>query len=87
MGNKRGVNLTGCREIKLRDSGLRIIYKITNDKIDILQIVYILIETLKAENNCDEELLKILKANHIDEDLHTAWFADRVNELQPEKEL
>lgn len=46
-----------------------------------------LIETLESENSCDKELLKILKANHIDEDLHTAWFADRVNELQPEKEL
>ncbi|MDT3701081.1 MAG: ferritin-like domain-containing protein [Thermincola sp.] len=46
-----------------------------------------LIAALKAENNSDEELLKILKNNHIEEDLHTAWFAGKLRNLQPEKEL
>lgn len=46
-----------------------------------------LIKILKSENNDDEELLQILQSNHIDEDLHTAWFANRVHQLEPEKEL
>lgn len=46
-----------------------------------------LIAALKAENNSDEELLKILLNNHIEEDLHTAWFAGKLRNLQPEKEL
>jgi len=46
-----------------------------------------LIKTLEAENNCDEELLKILIANHVDEDLHTSWFYVKVKELQPDQEL
>lgn len=35
-------NLSGYRETKLRDAGIRIIYKITERRINILKIVYIL---------------------------------------------
>lgn len=35
-------NLSGYREIKLRDAGIRIIYQITEKTINILKIVYIL---------------------------------------------
>lgn len=35
-------NLSGYREIKLRDAGIRIIYQITEQTINILKIVYIL---------------------------------------------
>ncbi|PKM80239.1 MAG: cytochrome B [Firmicutes bacterium HGW-Firmicutes-14] len=45
-----------------------------------------LIEAIKLENQ-DQELLKILQNNHVDEDLHTAWFSEKLNELQPEKGL
>lgn len=45
-----------------------------------------LIDTLRSENQ-DKELLKILQNNHIDEDLHTAWFSGKLNELQPQKEI
>ena len=45
-----------------------------------------LIETVQTENG-DEELLKILTNNHVDEDLHTAWFAKKLTELEPQKEL
>lgn len=44
------------------------------------------INTVKSENQ-DQELLKILQNNHVDEDLHTAWFSKKLIELQPEKEL
>ncbi len=45
-----------------------------------------LIKVIKEENQ-DQELLKILQNNHVDEDLHTAWFTEKLNELQPEQEL
>lgn len=45
-----------------------------------------LIDVIKSENQ-HQELLRILLNNHIDEDLHTTWFADKLNELQPENEL
>lgn len=35
-------NLSGYREIKLRDAGIRIIYQIADRTINILKIVYIL---------------------------------------------
>jgi mRNA interferase RelE/StbE len=39
IGELLSGNLAGCREIKLRDAGIRIIYKITAEKVDILTIV------------------------------------------------
>ncbi|MCK8824862.1 demethoxyubiquinone hydroxylase family protein [Fuchsiella alkaliacetigena] len=41
-----------------------------------------LIESLNKDNQQQEELLKILKFNHIDEDLHTAWFLKRLAQLR-----
>lgn len=43
-------NLAGCREIKLRDAGIRIIYQITNEKVNVLTIVHI-ITINKRESN------------------------------------
>ena len=42
LGNSQNVKLAGCREIKLRDAGIRIVYRIINQKVDILRLVYIL---------------------------------------------
>jgi mRNA interferase RelE/StbE len=42
LENKHSSKLAGCREIKLRDAGLRIIYRITNQTVEVLRIVYIL---------------------------------------------
>ena len=42
LGNKQNLKLAGCREIKFRDAGLRIIFRITNEKVDILRIVFVL---------------------------------------------
>lgn len=35
-------NLYGCKEKKLRNEGIRIIYKIEGNRVDVLRIVYIL---------------------------------------------
>ena len=42
LKNMQSSKLFGCKEKKLRDAGIRIIFKVTNEKVDILRIVYIL---------------------------------------------
>jgi mRNA interferase RelE/StbE len=42
LENKNSTKLAGCREIKLKDAGLRIVYRITNKTVEVLRIVYIL---------------------------------------------
>ena len=42
LENNNSTKLAGCREIKLRDAGLRIIYRVTNKTVEVLRIVYIL---------------------------------------------
>lgn len=42
LGNYQNAKLAGCREIKLRDAGIRIIYRITNQQVDILRLMFIL---------------------------------------------
>lgn len=42
LSNKHNTKLSGCKEIKLRDAGLRIVFRVTNEMVDILRIVYIL---------------------------------------------
>ena len=42
LGNKRNQKLAGCKEIRFRDAGIRIIFRITNEKVDVLCIVYVL---------------------------------------------
>ena len=39
LGNKGGVNLTGCLEIKLRGEGLRAIYKLIHTRTEMLVII------------------------------------------------
>jgi mRNA interferase RelE/StbE len=43
-------DLAGYREIKLRDAGIRIIYRITDEKIDILTIVSVVTIGKRASN-------------------------------------
>lgn len=42
LHNTKGTKLAGCKEIKLREVGIRIIFKITDQTVNILQVVYIL---------------------------------------------
>ena len=50
LGNKSSTKLAGCKEIKLRDAGIRIIFKITAEKVDIIRIVYILAIEKRSED-------------------------------------
>lgn len=42
LSNNSSTKLAGCKEKKLKDAGIRIVFKVTNEKVDILRIVYIL---------------------------------------------
>ena len=40
LGKKRNVNLTGCKEIKLRDAGSRIVFFVAKQQVCVLQVVF-----------------------------------------------
>lgn len=42
LGNKSSTKLAGCKEIKLREIGVRIVFRITSEKVEVLRIVYVL---------------------------------------------
>jgi mRNA interferase RelE/StbE len=42
FGNYHNAKLAGCREIKLLEAGIHIVYQITGQKVDVLEIVLIL---------------------------------------------
>ncbi|MFY3790339.1 type II toxin-antitoxin system RelE/ParE family toxin [Ureibacillus sp. MALMAid1270] len=42
LENKRGIILVGCRKVKLRKLGIRIVYRLNNnDRIEIIDIIAI----------------------------------------------
>lgn len=47
--NTDTAQLAGCRRIKFRDTGIRVVYRITDQHVDVLQIVQI-ITVGKREN-------------------------------------
>ncbi|MCY0864081.1 MAG: hypothetical protein OWQ57_03955 [Sulfobacillus sp.] len=42
LQNKYATKLHGCKEIKLRDAGLRIVFRVTAHTVEVLRVVYIL---------------------------------------------
>lgn len=42
LRNNQSTKLAGCKEKKLRTAGIRIVFRVTDEKVDILRIVYIL---------------------------------------------
>lgn len=55
LRNNKDTKLAGCKEKKLRDAGIRIIFKITDERVDILKIVYV----LTIEKRSDDLVFKI----------------------------
>ncbi len=55
LTNKQSTKLHGCKEIKLKKAGIRIVFRVTNEIIDILRIVYI----LTIEKREDEIVFRI----------------------------
>ena len=52
LHNLQDTKLAGCKEIKLRDAGIRIVFKIVDQTVNILQVVYIL--TIESRSNDKE---------------------------------
>ncbi len=42
LSNYSNTKLAGCKEIKLRDAGIRIVFRITNMTVEVLRVVFIL---------------------------------------------
>lgn len=42
LKNKYATKLHGCKEIKLRDAGLRIVFRVTDDAVEVLRVVFTL---------------------------------------------
>ena len=42
LQNKHATRLHGCKEFKLKKAGIRIVFRVTEETVDILKIVYIL---------------------------------------------
>jgi mRNA interferase RelE/StbE len=55
LGNHINTSLSGCKEIKLRDAGIRIIFRITNEIVEVLRVVYI----LTIERRSDDFVFRI----------------------------
>lgn len=55
LHNYQGTKLAGCKELKLRDAGIRIIFKIVDQTVNILQVVYI----LAIESRSKDQVFKI----------------------------
>lgn len=62
LGKKRNVNLTGCKEIKLRDAGIRIVFTISSEHVYILQVVFVL-----AIDDRDDDYVFRLAGKRLDE--------------------
>jgi len=41
LTTKHGINLIGCRKIKFRNAGIRIVYRIVGDRAEIAEIITI----------------------------------------------
>ncbi|WP_134704365.1 hypothetical protein [Ammoniphilus sp. YIM 78166] len=55
QGTSASSKLAGCNEIKLRDAGVRIVFRITNEVVEVLRVVYI----LSIEKRSDDFVFKI----------------------------
>jgi mRNA interferase RelE/StbE len=42
LENKYSTKLLGCKEIKLRGAGLRIVFSVTDQVVEVLRVVYVL---------------------------------------------
>lgn len=50
LKNNQFTKLHGCKEIKLKKAGIRIVFKITGEKVEVLRIVYILAIEKRTDN-------------------------------------
>ncbi|QCH29392.1 type II toxin-antitoxin system RelE family toxin [Clostridium tyrobutyricum] len=67
-------NLYGCKEKKLRNEGIRIIFRIVDNRVDILRIVYILAIQKRERNTAFKIATKRnKKTEDLTEDNLNSW--------------
>ena len=67
-------NLYGCKEKKLRNKGIRIIFRIVDNRVDILRIVYILAIQKRERNTAFKIATKRnKKTEDLTEDNLNSW--------------
>lgn len=55
LHNYQGTKLAGCKEFKLKDAGIRIIFKVVDQTVNILQVVYI----LAIDSRSNDQVFKV----------------------------
>ncbi len=55
LRNQKDSKLVGCKEVKLRNAGIRIIFRVTNQVVHVLRVVYI----LAIERRSDDFVFKL----------------------------
>lgn len=58
LTSKHGVNLIGCRKIKFRKAGIRLVYRIVGDKAEIAEIIIL---GKREDNEVYQEAFKRLQ--------------------------
>ena len=93
LSNNNNTKLAGCKEIKLRDAGVRIVFRVTNEVVEVLRVVYVY--TIEKRN--DDFVFKIAeKRNKEFKNLEKAelikhleelgkWNADKIESYSEEK--
>lgn len=64
LSNYSNSKLAGCKEIKLRDAGIRIVFRITNMTVEVLRVVFILAIERRSQDlafKIADRRLKVLK--------------------------
>ncbi len=64
LSNYSNTKLAGCKEIKLRDAGIRIVFRITKMTVEVLRVVFILAIERRSQDlafKIAHRRLKVLK--------------------------
>ncbi len=62
LSNTHSSRLAGCKEMKLREAGIRIIFRVTDTVVEVLRVVYI----LAIERRSDDYVFKIADKRYQD---------------------
>jgi len=58
LRNAQDTKLAGCRKLKLREAGIRIVYKILNEKVEVLDVVLDVVKVLTIGKREDYKVYK-----------------------------
>jgi mRNA interferase RelE/StbE len=59
LRNDQEIKLAGCRKLKLREAGIRIIYRIVDEKVEVLGVILDVVTILAIEKREDLRVYRI----------------------------